>query len=166
MKITDWIDKAYRRDIDKFPNGETSEWIYKAGALAAVEKLQAMGVGEFDAEDRASHEMFEAMLHDTYGSMFAKGARWQHSQTSALLAARDEEIARLKSELSKQEALLHEMNEQLDDKNWPEVKYNLRLEKAEALLRELDESYIDDKVLRLEVREYFSEQTKGGDHVE
>lgn len=36
----------------------------------------------FDIQDKASHELFEAMPQDTYRSMFAKGARYQHAQNA------------------------------------------------------------------------------------
>jgi hypothetical protein len=46
---------------------------------------------EFDIQDKASHELFEAMPQDTYRSMFIKGARYQHAKdawrTEALVIA-------------------------------------------------------------------------------
>lgn len=65
---------------------------FKAGILAGIAlrdaELLAM---EFDVENKANHEVFEAMLQDTYKSMFVKGARWQHEQfMKAIKGDRDE----------------------------------------------------------------------------
>lgn len=68
--------------------------------------------------------------------IFLDGAMNQHTQTSALIAARDEKLAKINSDLSKAEALLRDAQVSLT-LTWP-----LEAERIEK---------------------YFSEQAKGGE---
>ena len=50
MKTLEQVrDESYKRDIDKSPSGEPSQWIYNAGWDACLAHLSAQA-GEFDEQ--------------------------------------------------------------------------------------------------------------------
>lgn len=156
MTLTDWIDEASLVEYEDYDNQES----FKVGALAAAEKLSAMGVEKFD-EQKAHNGYFAdrddvADIRDTRN--FVDGAEWQHKRTSALLAARDEKLDRLTSEVS------YMVSKEIEyGSRWlSEIQTrDERIKKAEDLLRDLHKRFYHSQI-----SDYFSEQAKGGDHVE
>ncbi len=148
MTMTNWIDEAaekYANVLKPFLNITLPKADFKAGANAAVEKLQAMGVGEFDEQNINTEidRLFDEgnVNHWSEFDWARYMARWQHSQTSALLAARDEHLS---------EALAGR-------DEW--YKTRRQLLKAEALLRDAVVSLTLTWPLEAErIKKYFSEQ--------
>lgn len=154
-RLTDWIDAA----AEEFYNANVlrTTCAFKAGANAAIEKLQEMGVGEFDAYTDLQDYWFtldHRKIMNLEAHEIAKHfAKWQHAQTASILAAKDEQLARLKSELSKLEC---QLDKSRDTQVYVIAELMRRGAKVEALLREITGWCVDDQTLD-KIDQYFSE---------